>query len=153
MILPQFPNYAISEDGTIRTKGKKISTTVRSDGYAAARVWGADGRLRPEYMHRLVALAFIPNPENKPQVNHKDGNRSNNHVSNLEWVTRSENMTHVYTCLRKGKTSYLLLNTQTGCFFKGILAAHKSISNQFGETDFYQRIIGQKPNNTPFILV
>lgn len=47
-------------------------------------------------VHRLVAIAFIPNPDKLPQVNHKDTNKQNNHVSNLEWITNEDNMRHAF---------------------------------------------------------
>lgn len=64
----------------------------------------ANGHRRVEYVHRIVAKAFIPNPMQKRTVNHKDGNKLNNHVSNLEWATHSENNRHaVVMGLRKTK--------------------------------------------------
>lgn len=54
------------------------------------------GHVRKRMVHILVALAFIPNPQNKPQVNHKNGNTQDNRVANLEWVTNAENTQHAY---------------------------------------------------------
>lgn len=58
-----------------------------------------DGKYYPRYVHRLVAQTFIPNPESKKEVNHKDGNKANNDITNLEWVTPSENQRHSHQVL------------------------------------------------------
>ncbi len=81
------------------------------------------------YVHRLVAAAFIPNPQNKRCVNHKDGNKLNNHASNLEWVTHSENMVHaVNNGLAGGWCKPVpVKDKKTGKRFVSIAAARKGL--------------------------
>lgn len=73
-----------------------LKQTVRKDGYHAISF--CYKRKHVNYLiHRLVASHFVKNPESKPQVNHKDGDKSNNFANNLEWCTPSENMLHSYS--------------------------------------------------------
>lgn len=61
-------------------------------GYQRVNLFDVNGKARKHYVHRIVAQAFIPNPENKPNINHIDCNPKNNSVENLEWCTQSENI-------------------------------------------------------------
>lgn len=70
-----------------------LSLSKERNGYLRVRLWNHQ-RVTRCLVHRLVAEAFIPNPGDKPQVNHKDGNKLHNHADNLEWVTQSENAKH-----------------------------------------------------------
>jgi len=87
-----FKNYSISKNGNVRNDitGRILKDCNHSHGYSVVHL----GKNNPQYVHRLVAKAFICNDLNKPEVNHKDGNKKNNNVSNLEWVTSSENKIH-----------------------------------------------------------
>lgn len=81
-----------------RYKGKPLVTST-STGYDVVRLGNTEHCYQK--ISRLVAKAFIPNPENKPEVNHIDGNKRNNHVENLEWNTISENRKHSHRILGK----------------------------------------------------
>lgn len=93
-MIPQ--GYDITEYGEVINlkTGKIIKPWIRS-GYYNCRC-GSKGK--KFQVHREVALKYVvnPDPENKKEVNHKDGNKLNNHFSNLEWVSRSENMRHMF---------------------------------------------------------
>lgn len=81
--------YRIKKDGSL----KILAGGIGGNGYKSV-VMSVEGKIISGCNHRFTALAFIPNPENKPQVNHIDGNKLNNNVDNLEWVTALENIRH-----------------------------------------------------------
>lgn len=85
-------DYFVGKDGFIYRKGKKLSGN--KSNYYKVRIWYKDGTSKEHFVHRLIASAYIPNPENKPIVNHIDGNKFNNSATNLEWVTAKENTQH-----------------------------------------------------------
>ena len=102
--ISNFSKYIISNKGRIISLpldrnfniGKTLVPTLASNGYHHVHLRTNEGQIKIVYVHRLIAEAFIPNPDNKPIVNHIDGNKLNNDASNLEWVTASENNFHAY---------------------------------------------------------
>ena len=87
------------------SKGRHLSQTLNTKGYLRVNL-GSRQRFKTKEVHRLVALAFIPNPSNKPWVNHKNGRKEYNWAGNLEWVTPSENNQHAQnTGLNKARFS------------------------------------------------
>jgi len=106
--ISEFEGYEVSNFGNIRsinrtcvgrpgvTKGKLLKPFINRRGYLEVNLF-ENSKSTPKIIHRLVAKAFIPNLENKPQVNHIDGNKLNNRVDNLEWMSNSENQKHAYS--------------------------------------------------------
>lgn len=92
-----FVGYEVSNYGRVKTFKYQLKILKPSlcNGYLRVVLF-KDGKRNHFLVHRLVAEAFIPNPDNKPQINHIDGNKFNNYVGNLEWTTAHENTQHSY---------------------------------------------------------
>ena len=101
--IPDWPDYAVSGDGQVmrltptsnrhNREGMLLKPYLMKIGYHQITL-AKKGKQEKFYIHRLVADAFVPNPENKPEVNHVDGNKANSHFSNLERATHQENIQH-----------------------------------------------------------
>lgn len=90
--------YYVSNHGrvcTVRRRPKVLTLTRQKSGYLYAMI-EVCGKPKKCRVHRLVAQAFLPNPDHLTEINHKDGNKENNHVGNLEWATRSQNVKHSF---------------------------------------------------------
>lgn len=101
-IIPEHPNYSISSCGRVKSFKNRSKTggimKPRLDryGYYHIGIWEEDKKHHPT-IHRLVAKSFIPNPDNLPALNHIDGNKTNNHISNLEWCSHQHNTQHAHS--------------------------------------------------------
>lgn len=135
----------VSENGQVKSHGKLICGEVCKNGYIRIHV-SNNGVVFKLLVHRLVAQAFIPNPDNLPCVNHLDGNKANNVVENLEWCTYSRNSQHAYDIglrdLPEGErnTQHKLTETQVleirRTYVKGKHSEYNSygLANKYGVT-------------------
>lgn len=113
----EYPNYSVTADGRVISTGRiagrsgkgfssiqqELTIMHNKSGYCMVNLF-KDRKSKTRYVHRLVAEAYLENPDNLPQVNHIDGNKDNNKVSNLEWCTSSHNNKHALdTGLREGQ--------------------------------------------------
>lgn len=95
-VCPAAEFFEVSTNGDVRlvTRKRILKASDNGSGYLYVTKVFSDKKKKHYYVHRLVAMTFLDNPDNLPEVNHKDGNKRNNTVRNLEWCTRRDNHLH-----------------------------------------------------------
>lgn len=145
-------DYLIYEDGFIYSKKSKrfLKCPIDSKGYKYLDLRNSKCKYRCPKVHRLIALAFIPNPNNLPQINHIDGNKQNNNVNNLEWCTNLYNTKEAIRLGLKpiyeyhGKLYQYDLNNNLLNIFETPIDAARSISTKATGSDINRCIYGKR---------
>lgn len=109
-----YPGYYVSNLGKVKTSSGRVLKTALRNGYPALTLKLPDGTKKTEYVHRLVAVAFVDNPNSKPCVNHIDADRQNNDYKNLEWCTKQENTNWMIKLGRNKRTASWIKHLNEG---------------------------------------
>ncbi len=155
--IKDYEDYLIYEDGRVfSTKTNKfISNYVNTRGYVVVELF-KNSKKKMIFLHRLIALNYIPNPHNKPCVNHINADKTDYRICNLEWATHSENNQHAYDIglheyhkeLSSKLFSKSVINTETRTIYKSLKDASESTDIKYKTLS--SMLNGQNPNKTKF---
>jgi len=144
--------YEINAQGKVKSLQRKkynyiLEQRIDRGGYYTVRLSKPGLLSSTQFVHRLLGFAFIENPLNKCCINHIDGNKLNNRIENLEWVTKAENMQHAYDTGLSKITAKSVYDTCTGKLYSSIKEAAKALNINYGTCRNY--LNGNiKTNNT-----
>jgi len=150
--------YVVSKDGIVKRLAMWSDRTPQSPQYTPERIvkinispygyysckFCMKGVKSTILMHRLIATAFIPNPENKRTVNHKDGNKLNNHIDNLEWATDKEQIIHAYDNNLNHRNYLKVYNNDGSVRHESITITNLAIELNVTRDHVYSTIISKK---------
>lgn len=143
--------------GTRKVISRPKGQTILPTGYVRVVLY-KDGSGNSQFVHRLVALAFIPNPESKPQVNHKNGTKGDNRSTNLEWCTSRENISHAWGSIpNSSKFIGVKWNKENKKWVACLSIKHQRLhlgyfKNEIDAANAYQKKLAEI-NGTPYIPI